>query len=319
MDRLLVHIGFHKTGSTWLQNHLFHSDSNSFISLSSNSNGPSTLAEKFIYDEQGYLLSPFETNEKNIHQSLNSILSEKSVQEQNSFYAISHERLSGNPHSSGFDASIIARRLYEVFPKAKILIVIREQKSWILSNYFQYLAKGGTHSLPKYLNTTYDGKRPGFSPCHICYHHIISFYYKTFGKNNVLVLPFEMFRSEKVIFIEKIESFLNHKIQLDKSDFNIYSNKKGNHFINYWMRFLNKLFRSSSLNNYSGFKNRQLQIFAYGTKEFLGLFVPNFINKLIKRNLSRKIKHWSGNRFKESNKITNDLISSDLKKYGYFD
>lgn len=319
MDRVLIHIGFHKTGSTWLQNHLFHSDSSSFISLSSNTNGPSSLAEKFIYDDDGYLLNSFDSNKEKLKEALNSIQYLAPNNKNNAYYTISHERLSGNPHSSGFDASIIGRRLYDVFPKAKILIVIREQRSWLLSNYFQYLAMGGTHSLSKYLNIKYDGKRPGFSPGHLQYHHLISFYYHTFGKDNVLVLPYELFDSDKGGFIKQLEVFLDHKIVIDEADYSNYSNKKGNHFINYWMRFLNKFFRSSSLNNYSGFKNRTLHVLSYGFKELLGLIVPNFINTLTKRSLSRKIEKWSGDRFKESNKITNDLISSDLIKYGYLD
>lgn len=319
MDRLLIHIGFHKTGSTWFQNHLFHSDSYSFTALSENNKGPSTLAKKFVYTDEGYLLNSFDVNKDKINEALNSILSRASNKNHQTYYVISHERLSGNPHSSGFDASIIAQRLHKVFPKAKILIVIREQKSWILSNYFQYLALGGTHSLSNYLNIKYDGKRPGFSPSHICYHHIISFYQQTFGKDNVLVLPYEMFKSEKDTFVAHIESFLNHKIQLDKSDFNTYSNKKGNHFINYRMRFLNKIFRSSSLNNYVGFKNRTIQVIGYGFKEFVGVLAPNFLNDLTRRSLNRKIVKWSGDRFRESNKITNDLISANLLKYGYLD
>ena len=48
---------------------------------------------------------------------------------------ISHERLSGYPHSGGHDSKEIAHRLAAVFPNAKVVIVIREQKSMILSNY----------------------------------------------------------------------------------------------------------------------------------------------------------------------------------------
>lgn len=317
MDRLLIHIGFHKTGTTWLQNHLFHSASDSFISLSSHKNGPSSLAEKFIYDDDGYLLNAFDSNNEKINEALQSILNSSPKINRDSYYAISHERLSGNPHSSGFDASIIARRIHQVFPKAKILIVIREQTSWILSNYFQYLAMGGTHSLSKYLNTKYDGKRPGFSPSHLKYDLIIKYYQNTFGSENVLVIPYELFKSAKKSFIEELEIFLNYKIYIDQSEFENYTNKKGDQFINYWMRFLNRYFRSSSLNNYSGIKSRSVQVLFYGFKKFLGIFIPAFVDRLTKRRLEREIKKWVGKRFMESNKVTDELITFDLNQYGY--
>ena len=101
----------------------------------------------------------------------------------------------------------IAKRIKNKFPYAKILIVIREQTSWLLSNYFQYLSAGGTHNLKKYLNTKYDGKRPGFAPNHIEYHRLIKDYQSKFGSKNVLVLPYEIFDSDKVIFFISLEIF----------------------------------------------------------------------------------------------------------------
>ena len=120
----LIHIGFHKTGTTWLQNKLFFSGNEFFEPLSINTSGPSTLAEKLYQDNEGYLLSPFDLNEQVIKSELESIIKGKK-RLGDKIPVLSHERLSGNPHVGGFDSKIIAKRIKNIFPEAKIFIVIR--------------------------------------------------------------------------------------------------------------------------------------------------------------------------------------------------
>jgi hypothetical protein len=56
---------------------------------------------------------------------------------------VSFPRLSGHPYSGGYDSRPIADRIAQVFPEARILIVIREQRSTIVSTYKQYVHAGG--------------------------------------------------------------------------------------------------------------------------------------------------------------------------------
>lgn len=319
MKNVLIHIGYHKTASTWLQNHLFTSTHPSFEPLSEidKPTGFSTLAESFIYDNDGYLLNSFDDNEKCIKERLDNIINSKSTLDNRSYFVMSHERLSGNPHSSGFDASVIANRLYNIFPKAKVLIIIREQTSWLVSNYFQYLSIGGTHSIKKYLNLKYDGKRPCFSPNHLKYHLLIDKYYEKFGQQNVLVLPYEMFSENKEAFFKEISDFLNIEVKVDAEIMKIRVNAKKNHFINYRFRFLNYLIRSSSVNNYSFLHNRSFQILGLMIREGLGIITPRFLNKRTRNNIKEYVREWSGSRFSESNIKTDRIIPYELKKYGY--
>lgn len=323
MKNILIHIGYHKTGSTWLQKEIFTTknkkggnENNLFIPLSLNPNhGQSTLAESFIKGEDGYLLNPFDTNEDNINYLYNKIVSKDKDQDQ--IYVMSNEKLSSSPHASGFNASVLLHRLSNSFPKAKILIVIREQKSWILSNYFQYLTSGGTHSLEKYLNTKFDGKRPGFSPHHICYHHLIQAYQDRFNKENVLVLPYELFKSDKTAFFQNLSRFLNTKIELNSNQFEVYRNTKKRHYLNYKLRSLNIFLRSSSLNNHSRFSNKRPKNFVRWMLNKLDFFISDKKNEQIQQEMKNTIKDWTGDRFSESNKITSELIDIDLKEYGY--
>ena len=317
MNDILVHIGFHKTGTTWMQNQLFVSSSDVFIPLSTKKNGHSTLAKRFIFDEEGYLLNSFDNNENAIRSDLDALSENRDFDDENKVLVMSHERLSGNPHSAGFDSSIIARRIKNAFPDAKILIVIREQSSWILSNYFQYLSIGGTHSLDKYLNTKYDGKRPGFSPSHIEYHRHILDYQTKFGKENVLVLPYELLIFDKTIFIKKIEAFVGKSILIDDIDFGKKYNLKKNQYLTYKFRPLNRFIHSSSVNNNSSLNSRFSSILVTKLIKLIGSFIPNGFNLSFKRKLSEKIMKWSHNRYDHSNRITQENIEIDLGKFGY--
>ena len=310
MNNVLIHIGYHKTGTSWLQQKSFSKTSTVFQSLSPR-NGNRSFAKDFIWDENGYLLNPFDLNEKTILNHLNRIVDKKN--EGDKIYVVSDERLSGSPHSSGFNSSVILNRIKNIFPDGKILIVIREQNSWLLSNYFQYLTAGGTQSLKKYLNTSYDGKRPGFSP-----NHLIQGYHEMFGQDNVLVLPYELFRSDKVVFFQKISKFLSREIPFNIEEFESYSNKHSNYYLNYKLRFLNRFLRSSSVNNYSDYSNIITRNMARSIKRGAELFFPRKWDRLYQDKLKRTIQEWSGNRFVESNKKTERLINAELEKYNYW-
>ena len=317
MENILIHIGYHKTGTTWLQNELFVSKNETFQPLCVNGAGESSLARHFVFDETHNLLNPFDSNEKTIRRELKTILKAKQNREK-AFFVMSHERLSGNPHSSGFDSSVIARRIKNVFPKGKILIVLREQKSFVVSNYFQYLSAGGTHGIYKYLNLTYDGKRPDFSPNHIDYYPLVSRYQELFGAENVLVLPYELFVEDGLAFLEKLSSFIGKKIELDERRLNVVWNKKTRFFLNYYFRFLNFFKTSSSLNNYSFLANDVTSPIALFLSELFAIMIPDFLNKRLLEKVNSVTYNWAAGRYVDSNKRLSEIINLDLGKFGYY-
>lgn len=317
IDNLLIHIGYHKTGTTWLQDILFTTENNIFEPMSKTSKGHSSLANHFIYDDEHYCLSPFDINEERIKKEIEIIKKIKQKKEQK-YFVISHERLSGNPHSGGFDAKKIAYMLKRTFPNAKIFIVIREQMSFILSNYFQYLSIGGTYSLNKYLNTKYDGKRPFFSPSHIKYFPLINEYYNLFGKNNVLVLPYEMFRHEPLLFIEKIGNFVKNKIDINEDLINKKLNTKSHEFTMYYMRFLNYFKKSSSINNYPSLSNKYTRKLANALFTTACTLFPTRLDIALKNRLKKQIINYVADRYVESNKELSKLLEVDLSPYGYY-
>ena len=120
--KLLIHIGYHKTATTWLQKNLF---GNSALPYSNIEPGRSILENIIKPHEFGFDL---ESCRKLIYSHVHECRSGKTI------FVISRERLSGSPFSGGYDSGIIARRLHRIAPYAKILIVIREQKTNVESN-----------------------------------------------------------------------------------------------------------------------------------------------------------------------------------------
>ena len=312
----LIHIGYHKTGTTWLQNKLFHSGNEYFEILSKKKKGPCTLAENFFVDNNGYLLSPFDFNDSVIKAEIHNII-KNSKEFKDKIPVLSHERLSGNPHVSGFDSRIIADRLYRIFPNGKIFLMIREQKSFVISSYFQYLFAGGTNSLEEYLNENYDGRKPGFSPNYITYNNLVNYYIHLFGKSNVLVLPYEMFSTNSKLFLKQLSNFIGIDVKVKEDDFDIVINKKKNLFIKYKLRNLNVFIKSTSLNNFSFLHSKVALFISLSFAFILKVLIPRGYEKNVKKRLFEKVKTGLGDRYENDNKELSQIINIDLSKYGY--
>jgi len=106
-------------------------------------------------------------------------------------YVVSSEGLCGvdyktfrpNPHWESMPDDI-----YNNWPDAKILIIIRRQPEIIKAYYTESLMKFAT---VKKFDEFY---RLAFTNEYFNYHIIVQRYYKNFGKDNVLVLPLEMLK-----------------------------------------------------------------------------------------------------------------------------
>ncbi|MEL7377175.1 MAG: sulfotransferase domain-containing protein [Bacteroidota bacterium] len=315
LDNLLIHIGYHKTGTTWLQRELFVREHPVFEPLSRGNKKQSNLCRHFVMDDEAYLLNPSSPASPNYKKEMNYIL-EKHPAGKDKIWVLSNERFSGNPHGGGFDSQSIARRLKEEFPEAKVLIIIREQKSFLLSNYFQYLSIGGDRGLDQYLSQKYDGKNSSFSPNHIKYHHLITKYYELFGADHVLVLPYEVFAQNKPLFFDKMGAFLGRTIQLPGEASNKFHNRKRNFYLNYKLRILHAMTRPGSVNRYNKVNRTRRRLYHWGF--YLGeKVVPASWDKWILDKSKEKITSWCDGRFEESNVKTSELIKINLKEWGY--
>ena len=275
-----------------------------------------SLASLFIRDADQLPRNPFDSPLDEVTQAVEALLAENPLDGR--VPVISHERLSGYPHSGGFDSKMIADHLKDCFPEARIWCVIREQKSMVASLYMHYLKNGGTDNLEKYLGRRYDGKRPGYSPEHIRYTPLVSYYQSQFGKSNVLVQPYELFREDPVAFMTELGDFLGVTVPTDELDFKVQRNRHEEYNIVRRAPALNMFCRQTSLSGHS-------PMYIPALNRFLRSRVFRRRRGLLNLGLSRdystrfkaRVAELVGDRYGASNRELSSLIGTDLSRFGY--
>ncbi|HED53163.1 MAG TPA: hypothetical protein ENJ00_03060 [Phycisphaerales bacterium] len=196
---LIIHVGLHKTGTTWLQNRVFTNNDLGFHSPWGPMASPA-VAEFMLVD-------PLAFDAKATHERLAPDIT--AARDRGLIPVLSHEGLSSRPVRGTYYAPTVAKRLADVFPEARIIIGIREQKGMILSLYRQFVRNGGTYSLTQFIGT--GNEPPGWSPlCRLDFFHydrFVRLYQDLFGEDNVLVLPLELLRDDEPDYLRKILAF----------------------------------------------------------------------------------------------------------------
>jgi len=201
MNKICLHIGFHKTATTFLQQKVFLNLTNTKFIASFNNN-------KTIYELLG---QKFNTLHKNI--------------------LISKESFSGtlNLNEDKKLKFSIANKIKNKFPEAKIIVTIREQKAWVLSYYLYCLKYFNLHNS---INKIISSNQKFFFE-KLSYFELINSYINMFGKDNVLVIPIEMLRKERNETFKKIEKFTGEKILQNNLNYSsINSSNYNNIYVN---------------------------------------------------------------------------------------
>jgi hypothetical protein len=190
----LLHIGYHKTGTTFLQKRVFPKPGFALVAKTK------ALWSVFVKVE------PFRFDARDARETFWPRIEEAG--EKNLMPVLSAERLSGSPHSGGYDSEQIADRLAATFPGTQVLVVIREQTDMLVSAYKQYLKRGGPGTLRQYAASPSEAPRmPRFDPRFFEYHRLIGRYQNLFGTENVLVLPYELLKNTPRAFLMRIGDF----------------------------------------------------------------------------------------------------------------
>ncbi len=298
----LIHIGYHKCASSYLQRSFFWVDEERFFDLGkSNANT--------------YLIAPhpLEFDAHFTREIFDRRLQEKPPGDRQ--LVLSSERLSGNPHLGGGDSLIIADRIKEVFPNARILIIIREQVAVIASNYGQYVRQGGRMSLRRYLvPPKYIIPGPGFSFINFEYHRLIGYYHELFGRSNVLVLPFEELRRDPGEFVNRVLRF-GDVVELEKPP-----EKMLNRSLCYITLNLKRNFNWLFTQRYNSKgaidcrkAGEKFEAILYNADQLM----PRGVRQLGADRLRRKVARIVGDRYAESNRRTSELIEVKLEALGY--
>ena len=192
-----IHIGYHKTASTYLQFEVFPSINGLVVLNHLNKEMDNWFYNNFInVNSHSFCKDSFLKNFKSM------ILECGQCELEDSIRAISEENLSGDIYT-GMESKELMRRIYDVFGDTMILIVIRNQIDFILSVYSNYVLHGGTMWITSWLRG--QETRFGLLFEKIKYSSLIADYMATFGQKNVYVMQYEKLFDER----EGIKAFLS--------------------------------------------------------------------------------------------------------------
>lgn len=195
----VVHIGYHRSGSTFLQRSVF--DPHPAIR-----NVPRRTVQHHFLRPGG-----MDFDQHRCRAWLTEEVRHATDHDQQ--LVLSDEELSGNIHTGGGGGYVtkeVAHRLRGAAPEATILIIIRNQLDMIESIYRQYVKRGGTLRLRGYLVDRGENHRlPGFRFRHLEYHRLIQLYVSLFGDQHVRVLPYERLQAEPAGFLGDLAESLD--------------------------------------------------------------------------------------------------------------
>ncbi len=230
---------------------------------------------------------------------------------------LSHERLSGYPATGGFDSKIIADRLYTTFPEAAILIVIREQTSMISSMYSQYITDGGDLSIYDFLNPPEEDMRrvPGFSFDFYKFDWLVKYYCKLFGRENILVLPYELLVHERERYIRMLADFCGLPFHADCKFDRI--NARRLMPMQTVQRWNNIVFSRNQLSQRTIFPISRANKGFARLRPMFERITPKSFDHWLRERQESYISNMTKGRYGRSNQVMCELLGIDLADYGY--
>lgn len=179
--RLLIHIGYHKTATTWMQTRLF-TPQHGYRQL---------LSHREVHD---LITGPHGLNFDAA--AVQSVIAQRLKDlKPDEVPVISSEILSGLPFRGGRESDDFARRLKLIAPDARILASIRAQMKILPSMYMQYLLRSGTMTPRQFFTEQGDVGYNRFSAAFYEYDQLIGYYQQLFGAQNVFILQQERLRN----------------------------------------------------------------------------------------------------------------------------
>lgn len=197
-EPVLIHPGFHKTGTTYLQEVLF--------ARRAGFSQPWTrqLVYDHIIDQHEFAFdaeaarAAFGEARKNAPIGALPVLSE--------------EGLCGNPFNGAREAGLHARKLRALFDDAYILLTVRAQPGMLRAVYIQYLKAFGRRSPARFYDPPRYPEFSAFDADVYQYDRLADCYAALFGRDRVLVLPQELLQRDETAFVNAIAKFTGRNV-----------------------------------------------------------------------------------------------------------
>lgn len=208
-QRPLVHIGFHKTATTWFQKAFYPRVANGRYVARKQVQTALLAPDAFSFDAAGARRTLGADGERLL---------------------LCEENLSGYPHNGGLGGLAplaTADRLRQALPDAQIVIFIREQAAMLAACHAQYVRSGGTRSARDYMFPPHAGagalskwyKAPRFNLRPFEYLPLIEAYAARFGREAVHVFLYEDFAADRMGFLQRYAARLDLEVDLPGIEF----------------------------------------------------------------------------------------------------
>jgi hypothetical protein len=303
----LIHVGYPKALSSWMQKWLFTPQNGFCKTLDS------LTLQLFLIDATPFTFQPDKARNW-VEKTLKETPGSANLQQ-----VITGESLVGHTHCGGYNAKTNADRLKELYPQAKILIVVREQKATIRSLYKTFIIWGMPHSIDRILKPVEPNMSPQFHLDFLCYDLLVSYYQYLYGKDQVLVLPYEAFVENGADFLNRIFTFCgmeNSAAKIKKLPISRFVNR-GQTLLNLLIERWRNYFFLSTPFNYSGwFKPTEASLRRRIARSKKNPF-PAFMDNWFESGFRRKVEQQCDRQFAASNRRLQELTGLDLEKYGY--
>ena len=297
-----VHIGHHKTGSTFIQQQVIP-----HFAQFKQPNGKDKLNLTDLDFQKAWIDICTKTTSNFDKQIVNKHFKRKE------FNCISNEGFVGfgsKESGSGHQVESIAKNLFSVVDADDIILVIRNQKDMILSLYIDDIEFGYTCSFKKWLDIKIKHNQLDW----LKFHNIIKIYTRVFGFQKVNIILYEdLFNPE--MRIETFSKFFRKNKVLGKELEKLNFEKRSNPSLN-----LPALNVSRILNHFIGTRANYAEGFFYRLwywklmKTFCKYINFSSTKKIVK---IREFDSVLNLLFSEDNMKTSKIIKKDLKKYDY--
>lgn len=283
---LIIHIGFPRTATSYLQQHIFPGIEEVHY------------VDRFDVSMLGAGYDYF-FNVDAAKKQLNDLLCDKKN-------IISNEALVGSIWLKFVNSKMYADRLHAVKSDAKIIITVRNQVDFLPSLYVQYIKEGGVKNFQRFSNIRCGNcgisKKIDDYTVNLdmfLYSKLIDYYVSLFGRENVLVLPFELLVEDSMLFFDKLFNFIG----IDFVGRKIVSDKRIN--MSYGV---NQVVLHRFLNRFVATKFKEYTIIPEFSVSKAFKLNSRFFRKFFETKLSRII-------LGEKQFVLSDELSSYIKSY----
>ena len=235
-QNVIVHIGLHKTATTFLQQAFFplHAETCGYIDARKQMRG---FLNEVLYTHD------FEFDAERVRQIAVEELQNAGAAEDR--LLISDEQFCGSPWDNAVSRKRYFDRLMAVFPEARVILVLRNQADMIRSLYLQYVKTGGT----AHWRTFFSHKKHPLSiglKAYLNYGAYVQYMEETIGIERMGCFFYEEMLSDPMLFLKSIAAFAEFEIS-EEDVSKIIHRKKNPSITTFWvgpLLFLNNFFKS---------------------------------------------------------------------------